>query len=78
MAIDAQSTTPDLVLTDGNGSFRESYGVSQDTLFLVRPDGYLASISLGDMVGKTEAALSLLTPLPRDRASGARPRRGSA
>jgi 2-polyprenyl-6-methoxyphenol hydroxylase-like FAD-dependent oxidoreductase len=78
LAIDAQSSTADLVLTDGNGSFRESYGVSEDTLFLVRPDGYLASISVGDMVSKTEAAVSLLTPPPGERGSGARPRRGSA
>lgn len=65
VAIDAQSSTADLDLTDGNGSFSDSYGVSQDTLFMVRPDGYLASIATGDMVSKTEAALSLLTPLSR-------------
>lgn len=78
VAIDAPSSTADLVLTDRNGSFRESYGVSVDTLFLVRPDGYLASIAVGDMVSRTEAAVSLVTPLPRERGSGARPRGGSA
>jgi hypothetical protein len=78
VAIDAPSSTADVVLTDGKGSFREAYGVSDDTLFLVRPDGYLASISAGDRVGTTAAALSLLTPLPREGGSGARPRRGSA
>lgn len=64
LAIDAQSSTADLVLTDGNGSFSDSYGVAEDTLFLVRPDGYLASIASGDMVSRTDAAISLLTPLP--------------
>ncbi|MFJ2759536.1 FAD-dependent oxidoreductase [Nocardioides sp. NPDC087217] len=78
VAVDALSSTADLVLTDGNGSFRESYGVSEDTLLLVRPDGYLASISSGDMISEAEAAVSLLRPLPRERGSGARPRRGSA
>lgn len=77
VAVEAQSSTADLVLTDGNGSFRDSYGVGEDTLFLVRPDGYLASIASGDMVSKTEAAISLLTPRPREKGSGARPLRGS-
>ena len=66
VAVDAHSAFADLVLTDGNGSFRDSYGVAEDTLFLVRPDGYLASIASGDMVSKAEAAISLLTPLPRE------------
>ena len=78
VAIDTKSSTADLLLTDRNGSFRESYGVGGDTLFLVRPDGYLALIASGDMVNKTTATISLLKPLLRERGSGARPRRGSA
>ena len=62
VAIEAQSPTADLILTDDNGSFRDSYGVDEDTLLLVRPDGYLASIASGDMVSKTQAAIPLLTP----------------
>lgn len=61
VAIDAQSPTADLILADGNGSFRDSYGVDEDTLFLVRPDGYLASIASREIHSKTVAALSLLT-----------------
>lgn len=78
VAIDTQSPTADLVLTDGNRSFRNSYGVDEDTLLLVRPDGYLALIASGDIVSKTEAAISLLTPLPRVKGSSALPRRDSA
>lgn len=74
VAINAQSPTADVVLSDTKGNFRESYGVSADALFLVRPDGYLASIASGDIVRKTEAAMVRLTPLPRNGHSGARPR----
>lgn len=77
VSVDAQSPIADVVLSDAMGSFRESYGVSGDTLFLVRPDGYLASvapIASGDIVRRTEAAMVMLTPLPRNGHSGARPR----
>lgn len=66
VAVDAHSSIADLVLTDGNGSFRDAYGVDEDTLFLVRPDGYLALIASGDVVSKAEAAISLLTPQPHE------------
>lgn len=71
VAVDAQSPIADLVLADRDGTFRDAYGVTRDALFLVRPDGYLASVALQDMARATENAMSHMTP-PREGAEGAR------
>jgi len=62
VAIDAESLVADLVLTDDDRTFREAYGASEPALFLVRPDGYLASVTDRDMARATETVMSLLTP----------------
>lgn len=62
VAVDAPAANADLVLTDHIGTFRDAYGVTEPALFLVRPDGYLASVAVQDMAGTMEAAMSLLTP----------------
>lgn len=49
-------------LIDAAHTFRDAYGVTGDTLLLVRPDGYLAHIATQDMLATTQAAIRCLTP----------------
>lgn len=48
-------------LTD-MGDFAKLYGLSQDTLLLVRPDGYIAHIATHDMVASTQSATLTMVP----------------
>ncbi|MBY6364625.1 FAD-dependent monooxygenase [Rhodococcus corynebacterioides] len=41
---------------DVGGNFATSYGVSRETAFLVRPDGYLAGVTTGDAASMVESA----------------------
>jgi hypothetical protein len=49
-------------LNDTVGTFRKHYGVTEDALLLIRPDGYLASIVTHQMLATTTAAVTTLTP----------------
>jgi hypothetical protein len=67
----------DLVLTDSTSSFRRAYGVSGDTLLIIRPDGYLAHIATRDILGTAQTALQRVmaqaaaTPAPPIRKDNA-------
>jgi 2-polyprenyl-6-methoxyphenol hydroxylase-like FAD-dependent oxidoreductase len=50
------------VLADSTRTFRRAYGVRSSTLFLIRPDGYLAQIASTQMLARTQAAITNLTP----------------
>lgn len=52
----------DEVLIDATGEFVRTYGLSSDTLLLIRPDGYLGHITTKDMATTTRSALGALTP----------------
>jgi hypothetical protein len=49
-------------LHDTAGTFRKHYGVTDDALLLIRPDGYIASIATRDMVAATGEAVARITP----------------
>lgn len=51
----------DIVLSDA-GSFTKSYGVEDDTVFLIRPDGYIAQIARRDRVAALEKATVAVGP----------------
>jgi 2-polyprenyl-6-methoxyphenol hydroxylase-like FAD-dependent oxidoreductase len=49
-------------LRDAAGDFRTSYGVDGDALFVIRPDGYIASIATHDILTVTSSAITALVP----------------
>lgn len=60
------------LLMDSGNSFRRAYGLTEDTLLLVRPDGYLANIATHNMLTSTLAVANTMTPAGRTAASTAR------
>lgn len=50
------------VMTDPSGEFARIYGLTQDTLLLIRPDGYIASIANKDILATTTASIAGLAP----------------
>jgi hypothetical protein len=52
--------TDDLI--DATGGFRRTYGVSVDTLLLIRPDGYIGHIARHNLTRSTQAVIDMLTP----------------
>ncbi|MCX2712903.1 FAD-dependent oxidoreductase [Mycolicibacterium sp. J2] len=49
-------------LVDTSGGFRQAYGVSGDTLLVIRPDGYIGHIAQHDLIRSTQAVIDTLTP----------------
>lgn len=61
----------------GAPTFREVYGLTQDTLLLIRPDGYVGHIATRDMLITTQgAAQAMVPPVRRPKASPNTPSRG--
>jgi 2-polyprenyl-6-methoxyphenol hydroxylase-like FAD-dependent oxidoreductase len=52
----------DGVLTDPTGEFARIYGLSRDTLLLIRPDGYIGHIAIHNIAETTRAAAQSMTP----------------
>lgn len=50
------------VFRDDGNTFRRHYGVTGDTLLLIRPDGYIGHIASGDRLNTLHAAASRMTP----------------
>lgn len=44
--------------------FRSAYGLTTDTVLLIRPDGYIGHIATRDMLASTRAAGRVMTPPP--------------
>ena len=61
-----------VVDADATDSFRKAYGLTDDTLLLIRPDGYIGHIATRDMLNTTRTAAKAMTPtaLRDDRMSG--------
>ncbi|WP_030434829.1 FAD-dependent monooxygenase [Actinoplanes subtropicus] len=57
----------DHTLTDTAGTFRRGYGLTQDALLIIRPDGYLAQIATADVADAAAAAISPMTPSEQPR-----------
>lgn len=49
-------------LTDPTGDFADIYGLSRDTLLLIRPDGYIGHIAIHDMARTVASVVHALTP----------------
>lgn len=62
--------TADHSLKDSKRTFRSAYGLIDDTLLLIRPDGYIAHIATGNMRESTQDVVNTLTP-PKQLASSA-------
>jgi 2-polyprenyl-6-methoxyphenol hydroxylase-like FAD-dependent oxidoreductase len=59
---DGKGGKPDGVLTDPTGEFARIYGLTRDTLFLIRPDGYIGHIAIHNVARTTRAAVQAMTP----------------
>lgn len=59
--IDSKGVPSTVALSD-TGEFAKRYGLSQDALLLVRPDGYIAHIATHDMVASTQSAMLAMAP----------------
>jgi len=57
-----ESVESDFQLEDDNASFKEIYGLSGDTLLLIRPDGYIGQIALSSRFATISEAISAMTP----------------
>jgi 2-polyprenyl-6-methoxyphenol hydroxylase-like FAD-dependent oxidoreductase len=62
IVVDADAANIDSVLTDDAETFRRVYGLTDDTLLLIRPDGYLGHITCHDMLNTTQTATTAMTP----------------
>lgn len=63
VAINASGTTADVECSDVAHNFRNTYGLSGPAIILIRPDGYIAGISLTDDVGPITTALKSVTAM---------------
>jgi 2-polyprenyl-6-methoxyphenol hydroxylase-like FAD-dependent oxidoreductase len=52
----------DGALVDATGDFARIYGLSKDTLILVRPDGYIGHIAIHNIVDAVSGAVREMTP----------------
>jgi 2-polyprenyl-6-methoxyphenol hydroxylase-like FAD-dependent oxidoreductase len=59
----ADSHTSDYVLKDSDQTFRRAYGVKDDTVLLIRPDGYIGHITTFDMKATIRAYIHKITPI---------------
>ncbi|MDN0198853.1 FAD-dependent oxidoreductase [Streptomyces sp. S.PNR 29] len=54
-------------LTDSKHTLRRAYGLTGDTLLLIRPDGYIGHIATSDFLTTTQTAVRAMTPQARSR-----------
>lgn len=62
---------PGHAFTDNTDTLRSAYGLTGDTLLLIRPDGYLGHIATQDFLATTRTAVGAMTP--RTEAEPSRP-----
>ncbi|MEU6620871.1 FAD-dependent oxidoreductase [Streptomyces litmocidini] len=53
--------------SDSENTLRSAYGLTGDTLLLVRPDGYLGHVATRDFLTTTQAAVRAMTPQTKSR-----------
>ncbi|MEU9411552.1 FAD-dependent oxidoreductase [Streptomyces sp. NPDC048281] len=56
-----------LALSDPGHTLRGAYGLTGDTLLLIRPDGYVGHIATRDLLTTTQTAARAMTPRPGSR-----------
>lgn len=61
--VDLPAVSADQVLRDSTGAFSKGYGITSATMALIRPDGYIASIAIQDMLTATQAAVRPFIPM---------------
>ena len=62
VGIDAAGVALDLEYTDPDGTFKRVYGLSDDALLLIRPDGYIGHIAKSDYLDSTRVWSHAVTP----------------
>ncbi|MBE1546761.1 2-polyprenyl-6-methoxyphenol hydroxylase-like FAD-dependent oxidoreductase [Mycobacterium sp. OAS707] len=62
VTIGTDTALSEKLLQDPAATFKKIYGLDADTLLLIRPDGYIASIATRDMLTRARAAISRLAP----------------
>jgi 2-polyprenyl-6-methoxyphenol hydroxylase-like FAD-dependent oxidoreductase len=60
--IEARTAARSTSYSDPNQAFRKAYGLTEDTLLLIRPDGYVAHIATNEMLARTQALIVGLAP----------------
>ncbi|QPQ89100.1 FAD-dependent monooxygenase (plasmid) [Burkholderia gladioli] len=60
--IGATGTRGEGRLLDGSNSFRKTYGIQTDMMFLIRPDGYVGHVASVESFEKLIAAINKFTP----------------
>jgi hypothetical protein len=65
VAVGAIAAQADQTSTDTDGTFQQIYGLTGDTLLLIRPDGYIGHIATRDILATTHTAVQALAPSPR-------------
>ncbi|MBP5939951.1 FAD-dependent oxidoreductase [Streptomyces acidiscabies] len=58
---------PSADFSDPENTLRSAYGLTGDTLLLIRPDGYIGHIATSDFLTTTQAAVRAMTPEARSR-----------
>ncbi|MFF7388955.1 FAD-dependent oxidoreductase [Streptomyces scabiei] len=59
--------THGLTFSDPENTLRRAYGLTGDTLLLIRPDGYIGHIATRDLLSTTQTAVRAMTPQARSR-----------
>ncbi|MGI5461196.1 FAD-dependent oxidoreductase [Streptomyces sp. CA-249302] len=62
IAVGAPAERADHVLTDPAGTLGQVHGLTEDTLVLVRPDGYIGHIATEDILTSTRIAIQTMMP----------------
>jgi hypothetical protein len=62
ITVGVAATRAEYVLLDSEHTFRRVYGLTSDTLLLIRPDGYIGHIATRDMLSTTRNVLRTMTP----------------
>jgi 2-polyprenyl-6-methoxyphenol hydroxylase-like FAD-dependent oxidoreductase len=70
---DGDGDRPDGALTDPSGEFARIYGLTRDTLLLIRPDGYIGHIAIHNVAESTRDAVQAMTPQAADEHSTSAP-----
>lgn len=56
----ACGVTANLNIADQHGAFKATYGIEQDTLVLIRPDGYIGQIAAADRISAVHSFAALV------------------
>jgi hypothetical protein len=62
LAVGASSNRANPLLIDSGHIFKKIYGLTSDTLLLIRPDGYLGHIATSDYIQSIRSATRALMP----------------